>query len=148
MRPLLSSITVEVPRERVFAFLDVMANHKLFTDHYMVDWTFSGPDRGVGASVRLRPTLPGAGWLTITTTQSEAPEFHAEESTDDSGKRRNRGTYTLREVAGGTEIRFQFEQLRRPFADKLLTPITRRWMRRANDRALERLATLLHSSGG
>src|SRR4051812_20848649 len=49
------TVTVDVPqdRERVFDFLDVMANHEPFTDHLMRDWELSGPARGVGSKARV-----------------------------------------------------------------------------------------------
>ena len=47
MRPI--SVSVEVPdeRSRVYAFLDVMANHERFTDHMLRDWACWGPVSGV-----------------------------------------------------------------------------------------------------
>ena len=46
MRPV--SVFKDVPVERgaVYAFLGVMADHELFTDHMMRDWTCSGPAAG------------------------------------------------------------------------------------------------------
>jgi hypothetical protein len=42
MKPVTVSVTVPNDREEVYAFLDVLANHEPFTDHMMVDWTYSG----------------------------------------------------------------------------------------------------------
>src|SRR5829696_7193257 len=59
MRPI--SVFIDVPheRERVYAFLDVMANHERFTDHMLRDWTCSGPASGVGAKARVINVLGG-----------------------------------------------------------------------------------------
>jgi hypothetical protein len=49
-------VSVDVPQapDEVFAFLDVMANHELFNDHMLLDWEYSGPDRGVGSKARVQ----------------------------------------------------------------------------------------------
>jgi hypothetical protein len=49
MRPICVSVDVPHVRERVYAFLDVMANHERFMDHMLRDWACSGPATGVGA---------------------------------------------------------------------------------------------------
>jgi hypothetical protein len=54
MKPVAVSVTVPNHREEVYDFLDVLANHELFTDHMMVDWKYSGPSSGVGARARMR----------------------------------------------------------------------------------------------
>ena len=38
MKPINVSARVDRPREKVFAFLDVLPNHVGFTDHMLVDW--------------------------------------------------------------------------------------------------------------
>src|SRR5947209_14534446 len=59
MKPIVVSTQVDRPCEEVFAFLDVLANHELFTDHMLVDWTYEGPETGVGAKARMRAKAPG-----------------------------------------------------------------------------------------
>jgi hypothetical protein len=59
MRPVRASVEVPYPREEVYDFLDVMANHEPFTNHMMRDWEYSGPDRGVGSRARVRADLGG-----------------------------------------------------------------------------------------
>lgn len=142
MRPIVSSVTVPLPRAEVFAFLDVLANHARFTDHYLVDWTLGGPAAGVGGTARMRAVAPGRSMpLTMTVRESAAPERTVEESVDDTGERLNRGTYVLEDdVPHGTRVTFRFEQLRMPWHERILNPITRRWLQGANDRALRRLA--------
>jgi len=63
VKPIRVGTTVERPVAEVYEYLDVLANHEAFTDHMLVDWTPSGPAAGVGATVRLRPKMPGpAAW--------------------------------------------------------------------------------------
>ena len=50
------SSSVEVPQspEVVHDLLDDLAAHESFTDHYITDWELSGPQRGVGATARVK----------------------------------------------------------------------------------------------
>lgn len=149
MGTLTSSVTIDRPREEVFAYLDVLANHEPFNDHFMVDWEVSGPPSGVGATVSLRVDAPGrAVRLEMRVTVSEAPTRIVEESVSVDGRRRNRGTYLLADSPdGGTVVTFRLEQLGRPVIDRLLAPLSRRWLQRATDRALRRLDVLLSATG-
>jgi hypothetical protein len=145
MRPLLSTVIVDRPRDEVFAFLDVLANHETFTDHYLVEWEVSGPRTGVGARARMRAALPGpADWIDLRVIEADPPRLIAEESVGARGRRRTRGTYTLEPApGGGTLVRFELVQLAAPPVERLLAPLLRGWLRRANDRALRRLADRL-----
>ena len=44
--PIKVSIDVPESREAVYDFLDILANHEVFTDHMMRDWHYEGPERG------------------------------------------------------------------------------------------------------
>ncbi|HEY2141767.1 MAG TPA: SRPBCC family protein, partial [Solirubrobacteraceae bacterium] len=59
MHPITVSTDVSQPREAVYDFLDVLANHERFTDHMMRDWQVEGPERGVGAKAKLNSVLGG-----------------------------------------------------------------------------------------
>jgi hypothetical protein len=147
MRPLVSSVTVDMPREQVFDFLDVLANHEAFTDHYLVDWTVGGPESGVGATARLRPSLPGpAVWMEMRVVDSQAPARIVEESTSAGGRRLSRGSFLLTETGGRTTVKFSFEQVRLLPLDRLFAPLMRRWLQRGNDRAMRRLAEITRST--
>ena len=141
MQPIEVSVQVEQAREDVFAFLDVMANHEPFTDHMLVDWSYSGPASGVGAKARMRANLPGPkDFSEMTVIEAEAPSRIVEQAVSGKGKRRTQGTYTLHELpGGGTEIRFELQILEMPALDKLIAPLLRRWLVKANARAMERL---------
>ena len=60
MEPVTVSADVSKPRQAVFEFLDVLANHEGFMDHLFVDWKYSGPQRGVGARARARQNAPAS----------------------------------------------------------------------------------------
>jgi hypothetical protein len=58
--------------------------------------------------------------------------------------RRSRGTYLLDELAdGGTRITFELAWLEAPLSERLMAPITRSVVGRANAKALRRLAEAL-----
>ena len=49
------SIVISAPRELVFDYLQDIANHAEFTDHYLVDWHLTRIDSvGRGAGARFR----------------------------------------------------------------------------------------------
>jgi hypothetical protein len=147
MKPIEVSTRTDRPREEVFAFLDVLANHEPFTDHMLVDWSFDGPAAGVGARARVRANLPGPkDWVEMEVKEAEPPRRSVEESVGANGTRRTRGTYVLEEEpGGGTLISFTLEFLEIPRRERLVMPLLRAWLKRGNARAMERLREALAS---
>ena len=145
MRPVTATVTVPQPRTEVYDFLDVLANHEQFTDHFLVDWDLSGPAAGVGARAHMRVKSPGPDdWLDMTVISGERPHTTTEESIGAKGGRRTRGTYTLEELSGGgTRITFELVWLEAPLSERLMAPITRAVVGRANAKALRRLVDVL-----
>jgi uncharacterized protein YndB with AHSA1/START domain len=148
MQPVTVSVTVDRPREEVFAFLDVFGNHRSFTDHFLVDWTLSGPESGVGAKARMRGKAPGGAseWMDMEVVEAERPARIVERAVSAGGKRRTRGSYRLEEVGDGrTRIEFELAYEAAPAADRMLSPLLRAWLRKANATAMRRLAEQLES---
>jgi hypothetical protein len=145
MKPITVSTQVQRPREEVFEYLDVLSNHADFTQHLFRDWSFGGPDRGVGSTARVRANVRGpAQWMDIEVLTSQAPATTTEETVGAGGRRRTRGTYTLSELPdGGTEIRFELAYLQVPRMERLLAPMLRAYMRGANAKAMRRLSEQL-----
>jgi uncharacterized protein YndB with AHSA1/START domain len=142
MKPITVSVVVDRPREEVFAHLDALANHEAFTDHFMHDFTFSGPTAGVGAKARFR-TRPN-DWMDLEVLESQAPARTVERTVGAGGKRVTRGTYTLTEQPGGrTLVEFELVYERGPASERMAAPLVRSILRRANERALERLREVL-----
>jgi Polyketide cyclase / dehydrase and lipid transport len=144
------TVSVEVPQspEEVFDYLAVLANHKAFLDHFLVDWKFSGPGRGLGAKAEARASAPmSQDWTDFEIVEIEEPSRIVEEGVGLKGKRRTRGTYRLRGLSGGgTEISFELEWLEAARAESLIPPLTRAFIRRPNAKALRRLADQLAKS--
>jgi ribosome-associated toxin RatA of RatAB toxin-antitoxin module len=145
MKPVTVEATVAKPPSEVFEFLDALANHERFLDHYLVDWKFSGPQRGVGAKARARVDAPGSqDHFEFEVTAAEAPHRIVEQGVSSGGKRETRGTYSLEAAPdGGTRIEFELSFLRLPRSERLAPPLTRAFARRVNAKAMRRLAKQL-----
>jgi len=150
-------VTVDVPesREDVYDYLDVMANHEPFTNHILKDWQYSGPDRGVGSKAHVRATASGrTDAVEIEVVSADAPRTIVEQNTSAGGRRRATGTYMLEELpprggggAGGTRIAFEYKWQTAPLSDRVAAPLVRTMLRRANEKAMQRLAEQLASRG-
>ncbi len=146
MKPVTVSVAVPNSREEVYGFLDVLANHESFTDHLMVDWELSGPRSGVGARAQARVRGVASNELIeIEVIEAEPPRRIVEEDVGAKGRRRTRGTYLLEKLPdGGTKICFEFAWLEAPWNERLAAPLMRVFMRRANGKAMRRLAKQLN----
>ena len=145
MKPVTVSVTVPQSPERVFAYIDVLANHEGFTDHFLVDWETSGPREGVGGRARMRVKKPGPeDWLEMEVITSERPRRTVEQSMSAKGRRVTQGTYVLEPAGGGgTSISFELAWLQAPRGERLAAPLTRAVTRSANAKALRLLAERL-----
>ncbi|HEV7481749.1 MAG TPA: SRPBCC family protein [Solirubrobacterales bacterium] len=145
MEPVTVSTTVSKPRQEVFEFLDVLANHEGFMDHLFTKWSFSGPASGVGAKARARVNAPGSREMAeIEVVEAEASALLVERVVSAHGKRETRGTYRLEEApGGGTKISFELAWETVPRSERLFPPLARRFIRRANGKAMRRLAKQL-----
>ena len=145
MKPVTVEAVVARPPLEVFEFLDVLANHERFLDHYLVDWEFSGPRRGVGAKARARVDAPASqDRFEFEVTAAEAPRRIVEQGVSSGGKRETRGTYRLEPLPdGGTRIEFELDFLQLPRSERLIPPLTRAFAKRVNAKAMRRLAKQL-----
>ena len=150
MKPV--TVSVEVPQspEEVFDYLEVLANHEEFTDHFLVDWETSGPERGVGARARMRVKKPGPeDRLEMEVIESERPRRNVERATGANGRRLTQGSYALEPIpGGGTSIRFELAWIEAPKGERLTAPITRAVTRSSNAKALRRLSERLAERSG
>ncbi|MFD6023787.1 SRPBCC family protein [Streptomyces griseoluteus] len=145
MQPVTVSIDVPQTPEQVYGFLDVMAHHERFTDHYLTDWRYSGPPRGIGSCATVTAALSGTKTdVTIKVIEAEAPRRIVEHNVSAAGRRQAHGTYALEPLrTGGTHISFTYTWVRAPLADRLLAPVVRTTLRHANRAVMRRLATEL-----
>lgn len=147
MKPVRVSIVIGRPRQEVFEFLDVSANHAPFLDHMWTDFAFAGPERGVGSRLRARSLAPGPeDWTEIEVVEAQAPQRIVEQGSGAKGKRRTRGTYMLEERPhGDTGVTFGLEFLAVPLSEQLAAPLLRPYTRRLLAKAMKRLREALES---
>jgi hypothetical protein len=142
MKPVRVSVDVPQDRDDVYAFLDVLANHESFTDHMLVDWECSGPDRGVGSKARVHTKIGGRkDPVDIEVVAATPPSTIVERNVSAGGRRVGTGTYTLDPPpGGGTRITFEYAWRQAPLADRIGAPVIRTVLRHGNARAMQRLA--------
>ena len=154
MDPLSVSTVISAPRERVFDYLQDIANHGEFTDHFLVDWHLTRIDSvGRGAGARFRVKVPGNrfSWADVTFVEVERPHRIVEVGrTGKYNRIRTLGVYELASGASGTtRVRFTLETEPVTLSDRLLEGLgARGWMRRKNERAMRRLRSILERDEG
>jgi uncharacterized protein YndB with AHSA1/START domain len=152
--PVTVSIVVSVPRERVFDYLQDIANHSEFTDHYLVDWHLTRIDSaGAGAGARFRVKAPGNrfSWGDVTFAEVQRPHRIVEVGrTGKNNRIRTLGVYELDPASGGsTRVRFTLQTRPATLSDRLMEGLgARSWLRRKNNRALHRLREILERGEG
>ncbi|MFF7883965.1 SRPBCC family protein [Streptomyces sp. NPDC007896] len=141
------TVSIDVPQtpEQVYDFLDVMAHHERFTNHYLTDWRYSGPDRGVGSCATVTVALGGTKTdVTIEVVEADPPGHIVERNVSAAGRRLAHGTYAIKPLrTGGSHVSFTYAWTRAPLADRLLALAVRATIRRANRTVMRRLATEL-----
>ncbi|MBA9045651.1 MULTISPECIES: SRPBCC family protein [Streptomyces] len=146
MRPVTVSTEVPYPPERVHDFLEVMAHHERFTDHYLTDWRYSGPSRGFGARATVTAALGGTRTdVGIEVINSEPPHRIVEHNVSAGGRRQAHGIYAIAPLpdGAGSRVSFTYTWLCAPLPEHLLAPVVRAAMRRANHTVMRRLAAEL-----
>jgi uncharacterized protein YndB with AHSA1/START domain len=152
--PVTVSTVISAPRERVFDYLQDIANHVAFTDHYLVDWHLTRLDSvGRGAGARFRVKVPGNrfSWADVTFVEVERPHRIVEVGrTGKNNRIRTLGVYELTPgPAGTTRVQFTLETVPATLSDRLMERLgARGWMRRNNMRAMRRLRAILEQGEG
>jgi len=148
MKPVQVTIDVPQPREDVYDFLDVLANHEPFTDHMLRDWDYEGPDRGVGSRANVKVSAGDrTDSIEIEVVAAERPTRIVERNIGAGGRRVANGTYVLSDLpGGGTRITFEYAWQRAPFSERLASPLVRGILRRGNERSMRRLADQLSTA--
>ncbi len=144
-----TSIVIDAPRERVFRYLEDLANHPQFTDHYLVDWRLTREDSvGRGAGARFRIAAPGFrfGWGDVTFAEVQAPRRIVEVGRSGKGNRiRTLGVYELAEgVHGTTRVQFTLQTEPAMPSDRMMEALGgRAWLKRQNAKAMRRLRDVI-----
>jgi uncharacterized protein YndB with AHSA1/START domain len=152
--PVTVSTVISAPREVVFDYLQDIANHAEFTDHYLVDWHLTRIDSvGRGAGARFRVKAPGNrySWADVTFVEVERPHRILEVGrTGKSNRIRTVGVYELDPAAGdATKVTFTLQTAPATLADRLMEGLgARGWTRRKNVKAMHRLRAILEEGSG
>jgi len=148
MQQVTVSVEVARPRQEVFDYVDVIANHEGWLKHIYKDWRFEGPQRGVGAIARARFDAPASReQVSFEVVESQAPGRIVEKNESAHGKRQTRGTYRFAELEGGrTRIEYETEWLKTPRTERIAPVVSRAFMARTNGKSMKRLAALLEKS--
>jgi uncharacterized protein YndB with AHSA1/START domain len=147
--PVTVSIVVSAPRERVFDYLQDVANHAEFTDHYLVDWHLTRIDSvGLGAGARFRVKVPGVrfSWAEVTLVEVDRPQRIVEAGrTGKYNRIRTLGVYELQPAPlGATRVQFTLMTFPATLSDRVIESLgVRRWNRRKSGRAMRRLRAIL-----
>jgi uncharacterized protein YndB with AHSA1/START domain len=154
MDPVTVSTVISAPREQVFDYLQDIANHPEFTDHYLVDWHLTRIDSvGLGAGARFRVKAPGQrfSWADATFVEVERPHRIVEAGrTGKNNRIRTLGTYELAPGASGTtRVRFPLETIPVKLSDRLMESLgARGWFKRKSARSMRRLRAIIESDTG
>jgi len=152
--PVTVSTVISAPREQVFDYLQDIANHGEFTDHYLVDWHLTRIDSvGRGAGARFRVKAPGNrfSWADVTFVEVARPYRIVEAGrTGKNNRIRTLGTYELALGASGTtRVRFTLETVPATLSDRLMEAFgARGWTKRKNTRAMRRLRAIIERGEG
>jgi uncharacterized protein YndB with AHSA1/START domain len=143
--PVTVSVEVGRPRQEVFDYVDVLANHERWMGLLYKNWTFEGPRRGVGAIAKAQVDAPAARErVTFEVVESTAPERIVEAGESAHGKRQTRGTYSFAELTGGgTRIEFELAWTKAPRTERIIPFVSRAFMGRALGKSMKKLAALL-----
>ena len=154
MDPVTVSTVISAPRERVFDYLQDVANHSEFSDHYLVDWHLTRIDSvGRGAGARFRVKIPGNrfSWGDFTLVEVERPHRIVEVGRMGKNNRiRTLAVYELSEGAPATtRVRLTLQTEPHTLSDRLMEVLAgRRWARRKAGRAMRRLRSIIERGEG
>jgi uncharacterized protein YndB with AHSA1/START domain len=147
--PVTVGIVISAPREQVFDYLQDIANHSEFTDHYLVDWHLTREDsvgRGAGARYRVKAPANRFSWGDSTFTEVSRPHRIVEVGRAGKTNRiRTLGIYELAPAPGGaTRVQFTIETEPATLSDRILEALGgRTWVKRKNEKAMRRLRSIL-----
>ena len=154
MDPVTVSVTIDRPRDEVFAYLADIANHPEFSDHYLKHWRLTRIEsvgQGAGARFKVDVPLQRFSWADITFVVVEPP--HRIVAVGRGGKFNRIKTtaiWTLDVGPGGsTDVEYMVESEPALATDRLIESFGfRGWFKRKSNKALRRLRRILEENEG
>lgn len=149
MRPVSAELTIDAPRERVFALLCDLARRPAFTDHFLTEYRLERVNPvGVGAAARFRLGDSGT-WLDTVIEEAEPP--HVVRECGRGGRTNRLPVFTVWELAegpnaAGCELRVTLWGEPANVFDRIRNPLGRSGpLRRDLQRTLRRLKELVET---
>jgi uncharacterized protein YndB with AHSA1/START domain len=151
--PISATVTIDRPREEVFAYLVDIANHPEFSDHYLKEWHLTRIDsvgRGAGARFRVDAPCQRFGWADLTFVEVERP--HRIVGLGRGGKFNRIRTTAIWSLdvapGGGTDLELMVESEPALPTDRIMESLTgqRGWLKRKVRKALRRLQAILEEN--
>jgi uncharacterized protein YndB with AHSA1/START domain len=152
--PVSVSIVVSRSRDEVFAYLNDIANHSEFTDHFLGEFRLTRENtvgQGAGARFRVKAPFQRFSWAGVSFIEVDAPRRIVEAGRGGKFNRvRLMNIFTLEPHSGGTtRVELTTETEPATISDKIGEALgARRWTRRQNRRALRRLRSILEEDKG
>jgi uncharacterized protein YndB with AHSA1/START domain len=151
MGPVSATITIDAPRERVFALIADLANRPAFCEHLTDFHLQRVASTGVGASARFHADATRFPiWMDTVITEVDPPHRLIERGRGGRANRMIVGTaWELVDAAGGgTEVTVSFWSEPDNVFDRLRGGLgAARWYRRSWKRALRRLREIVEAEG-
>ena len=152
MDPVTLNVTIDRPREEVFAYLTDVANYPEFTDHFLTGWRLTREEsegRGAGARYRQDGRFDRFGYYDLNFAELEVP--HRIVAVGRGGKYNRIKTFhqwTLEPNAGGTRLEYVYETEPLLRTDRFVEAVSGRrgWFRRNGGKALRRLRSILEEN--
>jgi len=151
--PVNVNVTIDRPREEVFAYLQDIANHPEFSDHYLKHWRLTRVNSvgtGAGARFKVDAPLQRFSWADMTFVVVEPP--HRIVAVGRGGKFNRIKTTAIWTLdvspGGGTDVEYMVES-EPPFpTDRLVETLTRQrgWFKRKVRKSMRRLQSILEEN--
>jgi uncharacterized protein YndB with AHSA1/START domain len=147
------NVSIDRPREEVFAYLADVANHPEFSDHYRKQWRLTREDsegRGAGARYKSDARFDRFGYYDLNFAELDPP--YRLIAVGRGGKYNRIKTFeqwTLEPAAGGgTRLEYVYETEPPLPTDRLVEALSGRrgWARRNGAKAVRRLRSILEEN--
>ena len=154
MGPVSVTTSIDQPRDAVFAYLEDLANHPEFCDHFLKDWRMLGLDtagRGAGARFKVDAPLNRFSWGELRLVEVEAPRRIVAHGTGGkNGRIRSRLVWLLEAgSAQTTDVTLTIETRPKLPSDKVMEFVGGAgWFKRKARRAVKRLRRVMEEGKG
>jgi uncharacterized protein YndB with AHSA1/START domain len=146
-------VTIDRPREEIFAYLADVANHPEFSDHYRTQWRLTREDsegRGAGARYKRAARFDRFGYYDLNFADVDPPyRLIAVGRGGPYNRIETFEQWTLEPAGGGgTRLEYMYESTPPLPTDRLVEGLTGRrgWTRRNGAKALRRLRSILEEN--